>query len=345
MTLLSLLIIPFLFSCEKTGETNTIAELNLSLSKTKILNDGQDKVDIFVFDENNKDVTGLVNIYINQVTLSGNSFSSKDTGIFIIQAGYENITSNTEEVQVVEDKGLSFVKNILVEQFTGTWCGWCPRAIYNISNLMEQDSAISHVAYHLNDQLSYSYNSTLFEFMGYTGVPTVSVDRSRTWEGNINDITSMHKPQRVGINMSVAGSCTELKVTVSLKFGQVFTEKLALMVYVVHDNLIADQANYYNDDPASFWYQKGATMKDFVHENVMSKTATDFFGDLIPGDSIDIGSVYKQNFSISSFRCNDIDQIEVVAFVVYKSGSKENTVLNSMVCAVGESRDYELAVK
>ena len=343
--LLILAMIPGLFCCEKGNDGDDITELNIELSKSKILNDGADKVEIVVLDQNNNNVTSEVSIYANQQILTGSTFTSMETGTYLIHAEYKNITSNYVEVTVVEDVGLKFEKKVLVEQFTGTWCGWCPRAIYDIKTLMEADSAVIHIGYHLEDELSYGLNFSLYNSMGYEYVPVVSADRSKTWEGDISEIAQMHIPQRLGIGLSVEGDCNGLDVTVRLKFGKIFTEELALSVYVVHDSLVADQVNYYNDDPSSYWYQQGATMEDFVHGNVMVKTATDLFGDPVPANSIDIGSIYEKTFSVSSFKCVDINHIKVVAFVTYLEGSNEKSVLNSMVCPQGESRDFKMAVE
>jgi hypothetical protein len=340
-----LALVPCLVSCEDDDGGNKIKELTVELDKTMILDDGEDEINITVKDQNDKDVTYEVFIYADQQMLSAKSFTATSAGTVQIHAEYKDVVSPNVEVTVVADVGLKFRKNVLIEQFTGTWCGWCPRAIYQVSYLMDMDTAINHVAYHLNDEFSFIYNRDLYDYFGFQYVPVMAVDRIEEWDGTPTKIASMHQPQRLGLSMDVEGDCNQLEVTVSVKFGKIFAEDLTLTVYVVHDSLVADQANYYDDDPASVWYQEGNPMTDFVHENTMVKTATHMLGDLIPADSVNIGSTYTKSYDITSFTCNDINHIEVVAFVSYVEGEDYFQVINSLACAYGEDKDYELVTK
>ena len=343
--ILILALVPCLISCEDDDEGNKIKELTVELDKTMILDDGEDEIHITVKDQNGKDVTYEVFIDSDQQMLTNKKFTSTTTGTVQIRAEYENVVSPNVEVTVVADAGLKFHKNVLIEQFTGTWCGWCPRAIYQVAYLMGIDSAINHVAYHLNDEFSFIYNRDLYDYFGFQYVPVMAVDRMEEWDGTPSKIASMHQPQRLGLRLEVEGDCNPLEVTVSVKFGRIFAEALSLTLYVVHDSLVADQANYYDDDPASVWYQKGNPMTEFVHENTMVKTATHMLGDLIPADSVSIGGTYTKSFDITSFTCNDINRIEVVAFVSYVEGENYFQVINSMACAYGEEKGYELVTK
>lgn len=338
-------VIPCLVACEEEGNDSKIKELTVELNKSKILDDGEDAVYILAKDQDDRNVNTEVEFYADQQLLSENKFTSTTPGTVQIHAEYKDVTSTNVEVTVVEDSGLKFRKNVLIEQFTGTWCQYCPRAIYQAGYLMTTDTAVTHVAYHLGDVFSYTYNEDLYAFFGFQYVPVMVADRKNEWTGSVSEVNAMHQPQRVGLSMSVDGTCNALDVTVQVKFGKIFDDPLNLTVYVVHDSLVADQSNYYNDDPSSVWYQMGDPMLDFVHENTMVKTATNLFGDPIPADSVDIAGTYTKTFNISGFTCNNIDQIEVVAFVSYAEGTNFFVVANSMACAYGEEKDYELVIK
>lgn len=69
-------------------------------------------------------------------------------------------------VKVTED---SFVKRMIVEEGTGTWCGWCPRGIVGFDTMEEKypDTFIG-IAVHVDDMLSEStYEPILSYFSGY----------------------------------------------------------------------------------------------------------------------------------------------------------------------------------
>ena len=330
VVILLLILVPMIFSCKKSSPVE-ITDITIELNKTKILDDGTDRVEIMVYDQDNNIITKNIKVYANQGLLEGSWFLSDNAGTFLIHAEYEDLSSDTHEVIVVEDIGLKFEKNIMIEQFTGTWCGWCPRAIHDIRMLVNSDSHVTHISYHLSDEFSYSHNSTLFNFLEFSGVPSVSADRKVKWEGQISAITSMHIDQRLGIKLSVEGDCSGLDVTVNVKFGMQYTEYLGLAVYLVQDSLVADQSNYYHDDPGSPWFSRGEVLEDFVHEKTMIKIATDLYGNLIPKENIDIGSTYEKSFSIKQIDCDNIDDLKVVALVTYKSGEYAGTVITAFL--------------
>jgi hypothetical protein len=242
---------------------------------------------------------------------------------------------------VVEDKNLKFEKNVLIEQYTGTWCGWCPRAIYQISTLQKTDNKIVHIAHHLSDEMTYNLNSSLFQSFGFTGIPTVHADRNIVWNGEASAINLLHSPSRIGISMEVTGSNSLISTNVDLKFGYDFTDNLKLSVYLLHDSLIANQTNYYDTDATSPYYKKGSTMINFVHRNVMIKSGLDMFGEVIPRASTYIGNTYSiKKIDFTNFRCDDVKKMIVVAFVTYGSGSQMDQVVNCLKARVGEKPGF-----
>jgi hypothetical protein len=69
--------------------------------------------------------------------------------------------------------------NVLVEQGTGTWCGWCPRGHVNVDNLVEKYDDVVAVSIHFGDPMAipgYSswINSTI------SGFPSGHVQRRYT---------------------------------------------------------------------------------------------------------------------------------------------------------------------
>ena len=325
------------FSCTKKPEITVITSLSISLSKVQIIGDGIDSASITVVNQDGLDVKRRVTIYFDNKVYDGKAFRYSSPIVSTIYAGFGSVKSNEIEVEVVEDKNLKYEKNILLEQYTGTWCGWCPRAIYQIENLQKTDKKVAHVALHLDDEMTYSLSIVLFQSFGFTGIPTVHADRSFTWEGDSSIISSMHAPVRAGFKISVSGDPTLITTRIKIKFGKKYTENLKMTVYLVHDNLVADQANYYNDDPESPYYQRGAVMSNFVHRNVLIKPGTDMFGEDIPADSIGIGGTYTREIRFTNFRCENINDIKVIAFITY---TDLHYVLNCVFAGVGEQKDF-----
>jgi len=61
---------------------------------------------------------------------------------------------------VVDDTPVSgkFQKRVLIEDFTGTWCGYCPRVSYGIDRVMEQTTKAVPVAIHQQSSGSDPYH-------------------------------------------------------------------------------------------------------------------------------------------------------------------------------------------
>jgi hypothetical protein len=329
------LIIAFLVTlagCQKKVDTGPkITSLKLSLSKNRIVGDNTDFAKVSVVNQDGLSMMQYITVYFHGEMISSDRIVSATPSVSSVYAMYNNVKSNEESLEVVEDKDLKFEKNILLEQYTGTWCGWCPRAINQISTIQKTDKKIIHAALHLSDEMTYGLNMSLFQSFGFTGIPTVHADRDIVWNGDASSISRLHLPSRIGISLEVTGDKALISANVKVKFGYDFTENIKLSVYLLHDSLIANQVNYYNTDSSSPYY---------MHRNVMKKSGTDMFGDLIPAASIDIGSVYSRKIEFTNFECNDIKKMIVIAFATYGSGTNMEKVANSVKARVGEKLEF-----
>jgi len=330
----------FLSGCDDDDTGPDIRSLVLTLSKNKIVADGVDFSKVKVVNQSGADIMEYIDIYLDDKILDGDKIVSSTPSISTVCAKYNDLRSNEEVLEIVEDRNLRFLKNVLLEQYTGTWCGWCPRAVSQINNLEKTDDDIVHVAYHLSDEFVYQYNMTLFQSFGFTGIPTVHADRSEVWQGEGSVISSMHAPSRIGLSIEVSGNTGEIMTDISVKFGYYFTNTLLLSVFLLHDSLVANQANYYNTDPSSVWYNAGNPMTDFVHRNVMMRAGTDMLGDVIPSSSVELGGTYNKRVTFRSFTVNDIRKMFVIAFVAAGSGTNKGEVLNCIKAKVGQKAEF-----
>lgn len=339
--ILPLFLAIILSSCTKEI---VIKELSITVSKNKILNDNKDAFLVLAKDQDNNDVSEHVVFVFNGIAQASNIISSDLVGTADLQAEFEDIRSNSIEIEVLEDIGFEYEKVILIEQFTATWCPWCPRAISQINILSALDRNTSHIAYHLNDELAFSLTPDLMEYFGSTSIPAIWADRILSWAGDIYDIEFMHKAVRAGIGLEVSELSSEsLSVDVSVNFGKLYSDDINLSVYLLEDSLIVAQKSNYNNDSNSQWYQRGTLIQDFAHANVMLATLTNFFGDKIPSDNIDIGSLYEKTFTLAvsetasagTVKINRAANLKVVAFLSYGSGTRKGEVINSIICNVG----------
>ncbi len=342
-----LLIISLIVSCDGDKEAYKITELNISFDKNSILNDNIDAAAVKVLDQNGANITSKVNIYAGGNLISGPDIRSSEAGTIEVYAEYEDIVSSTLVISVVEDAGLKYERMVLLEQFTATWCGFCPKAISAIKNVSITGENIVHVAYHMRDSdpFQYVYNSNLEESFGVVGFPAVYAGREFFWDLSNTQLRQLYDEVRVGLSLSYTGDDSGITATIDVRFGKLYSESLSITAYLIEDNLIADQANYSTNDPNSSWYQLGSIVAGFAHENVMRQTLTDMFGDQIPGDAIDIGSEYRLVLENSNLNITDLNNSSLLAFVSYASGPEKNKVINAIYCDFGSTAESELIVE
>jgi len=238
---------------------------------------------------------------------------------------------------------IKYEKNVLLEQYTGTWCGYCTRAIAQIDYLLPLDKKVVHMALHLNDVMTFNLNSSLFSSFGFTGVPTVHADRAATWTGSVSVISAMHAPANAGLAIEVLSSGTTVTANVRVQFGTNFPDGVKLSIYLLESGIVANQSNYYNTDNTSPFYNKGNPIPNFVHNNVLTKIGTDMFGDLIPSASVGAGKTYAKSVNFTNIASDKMSKIKVVAFVTYAGGANNKKVVNCIEGSVGNNKDFVVA--
>ncbi len=72
---------------------------------------------------------------------------------------------------------------VIVEDFTGTWCGFCPGAAMGISDLIENGYSIGPIAYHNGDPYETTESMARIDYYGITGFPTVNFDGIEQYSG------------------------------------------------------------------------------------------------------------------------------------------------------------------
>lgn len=235
---------------------------------------------------------------------------------------------------------LKYEKNVLLEQYTGTWCGYCTRAIAQIDNLLPLNKKVVHVALHLNDAMTFNLNSSLFTSFGFTGVPTVHADRGSTWSGSVSVISAMHSPANAGLAIEVISSGTTVTANVRVQFGVNFPDGVKLSVYLLESGIVANQSNFYNTDNTSPFFNKGNPIPNYVHNNVLTKIGTDMFGDLIPSSNVGAGKTYAKSFIFTNIASDKMNKIKVVAFITNAGGANNKKVVNCVEGSVGDNKSF-----
>jgi thiol-disulfide isomerase/thioredoxin len=224
------------------------------------------------------------------------------------------------------------VTNILIEDYTATWCGYCPRIHYAIKEVTEADSRIKAMAIYDDSDKRYAYSSQMLSRFGIQGFPTAKVNRSNDWSypenmSGLQNYLAMSKPLGLAIETSVVGST--ISINVKVEYVKTFTTNISLVVCLTEDKLVGAQANYYNDG-------RGNPIQNFEHNHVLRRASSDIFGDYINLTQAVKDAISSHSYTITSSSYN-LQNCSIIAFVTDAAGQ----VINAQSVKVGENKGFE----
>lgn len=293
---------------------------------------------VTVSDNFGNDVTSSSDITVGGAVMAANPHTFASAGSFDFTAGYYGLTSNTVTVNAVAS---THTTKVMVEDYTGTWCGYCPRLAYKIDELAVADARVVPVALHSESSshpLNYPDVSILESAYSISGYPTGKINRTITWNETDSHVLSQLddiKPLGLAIDSNISGST--LSVTAKVHYDIDVTDAHKLVVYVLEDDLFYDQVNYMNGDSSSPWYGAGDPIVGFEHDNVVRTTLTNVLGDAIPGGETVMGNTFTQDFNYTIPGGYAAANLELVACVVDSTGK----VVNAQLVHAGSDQAFD----
>lgn len=287
---------------------------------------------------NNLDtITERATIKVDGVSIPNATFRTSVPGDFQVQAFYEGLESNIINISAISPATTKYVKNVMVEDYTGTWCVNCPRISYAIEQAKIQSDKVISVGIHVFDEMEMPGVDVLTTEFGVVVYPTGKINRINDWENpdnNIEAVTSLTGLDAVlglAINSSIDGA--NVNATVDIGFKENITTPLKVVVYLVENGLHYDQANsteYYNgEDP----------ILDFEHNDVLRAIYTDHLGETIPAvETVDDNIYSFQLQKAIPAEVQNNDELHLVAFV---TNANTNEVINVREVKVGEIQELQ----
>ncbi len=279
-------------SSDNSGDGDEITSITVNGNSTLILGG---TATFTVKTNNGDDVTADSDFFVDNTAIDGNTFQPTATGTFNVTAKYADLTSAAFSLSVVGD-GQLFAKRVLVEDYTGTWCGNCPKVAQAIDELKAQTDKIVAVAVHKANGSQgdpYDFAANILDPPAISqGLPQARLNRNTLWPFvNAPDmdlalsLTGNDATIGLKINSDVSGG--NLNVTVDLKFGVDHSgENLKLVVYVMENGLINNQVNY------TTYYGGADPIVDFEFNHVLRASLTDLSGASVPDAETASGNVF-----------------------------------------------------
>jgi hypothetical protein len=169
--------------------------------------------------------------------------------------GSADATDNTS-TNKINTVSVNSPKVVLIEEGTGTWCGWCPRGAVAMEYMDNTyPNTFAGIAVHNQDPMMVTAYDAAAAFSGFPGANVdrvlLGVDVSdQDFENYYNDRKDLITP--AGLAIQTGGSGNNVSVTVNATFRTVFAaSNYRLAVVISEDNVKGtttawDQHNYYS---------------------------------------------------------------------------------------------------
>jgi hypothetical protein len=312
--------------------------LTVSADKSQIKANGTEQAVFTVKDNNNTDVTSSSVIYVNNIALTGNVFSTTTPGNYQVKAVKGNSTSAVVNLTAADLTASVFIQKTLAEFYTGAWCGICPGTSIPLASYVNVNPNTIIIGIHgpngSSDPYIYMYDRQLRNAFGVSAVPTVVLNRNGNWDGNnatLDQLSSNKAPLGIGIQTSLSGGSVSVKTQV--KFGSTITAPVKLVVMLVEDSLLYNQTNYGH-------FNLPNPIVNYAHRNVLRSTATDIFGDAVPVAQQTKDNIWEKSFTIDASKYT-LGKLKVVAFLLYDTNSQGfKGVLNAHIVTAGQTVSF-----
>lgn len=232
-----------------------------------------------------------------------------------------------------------FKQRVLIEDYTGTWCGNCTRVSHAIEQAVSQSDKVVTVAIHNgNDPYHFSGIAPLKNLIlpnSPLALPVSRLNRVTVWTfpepTNVQqalDLTGNNSGLGLAISSTLINN--QIDVNIKMKFALNYTN-LKLVVYLLEDGLVYFQRNY------TSYFNSVNPILDFEHNHVLRVAMTDILGEAVQGNT-NAGSVLTKSFSIPVPQniAND-SKINFVAFLV----DQNNNAVNVRASKINQNQSFE----
>lgn len=237
------------------------------------------------------------------------------------------------------------VKKVILEDFTGTWCGWCPEGTVLLEQILAAHPAnFIPIASHSGDALEITDANEVPTALGVSGFPMGAVDRfnfpgqstiaiqRNDWSDAFNTRAALTAKASVSFtNTTKAGNTYTTTVNVKFTSAPTAGVPIKMNVYILEDSIPAigtlEQHNYSSavqngDSPLTNWYLNSTVRKPLG--GVWG------YADMIPSTVV-VGTNYTKSITFTLDTTWVPKHINIVAFVAYDGAAAENKkeIINS----------------
>ncbi|GAF78919.1 unnamed protein product, partial [marine sediment metagenome] len=256
------------------------------------------------------------------------------------------------------------VKNVLLEQHTGAWCGWCVDGTVKMDEILDlYGEQVIGVKIHNGDDMAIPEQSAVARALGLTGYPTGSIDRKdfggsvflsrNAWKTSCESQIQQKAKAEVDCFYTLDKEARIVRIQVMANITESMNFPLKFNAYIVEDDVTGEgrgynQSNYLSGRPGfedSPYYDEPSTIIGYHHMKVVRKMIGGAWG--VAGDlptSVKAGDFYSYEFESEIDEAWKIDDVYFVGMlqadaednkeiinsaIAIEDGSLLNTIINS----------------
>jgi hypothetical protein len=256
------------------------------------------------------------------------------------------------------------VKNVLLEQHTGAWCGWCVDGTVKMDEILDlYGDRVIGVKIHNGDDMAIPEQSAVARALGLTGYPTGSIDRKdfggsvflsrNAWKTSCESQMQQKAKAEVDCFYTLDKEARIVRIQVMANITESMNFPLKFNAYIVEDDVTGqgsgyNQANFLSGRPGfedNPYYDQPSTIVGYHHMKVVRKMIGGAWG--VAGGlptSVKAGDFYSYEFESEIDESWDIDNLYFVGIlqadaednkeiinsaIAIEDGSLLNTIINS----------------
>lgn len=228
-------------------------------------------------------------------------------------------------------KGDGYQKNVVVEEVTGTWCGWCPRGIVIMENIVENftDGSIIPVAVHNSDEMAKDSWADVAALSGGSA-PFAIINRYYETEVSTYDVvvadckTVMGIPAigKIALQTEKVEADHSLNLTATTEFIYDFSDasnRYRVAFGITQDNVGPYmQHNDYSGGQSgtcSGWEQKGSEVSTIFNDVALDLVSYYGIANSVP-DDVKAATPYNFTYNYKLDPAIDFNDVHVVAYLM-----------------------------
>lgn len=238
-------------------------------------------------------------------------------------------------------------RTVLIEEFTGEWCGWCPLGMMELESLINQyGDTLIVIAVHTDDPMeSPSASGMIAAWM--SSAPSAIINRdfdtildsqifgTDKWDEVIARQIKTPAPCNVQLSYSYNETSREIDAVVTATFITDYIGDGRLNLFIFEDSVIGvSQSNYLSGESDFIntpFYSLPDHIDSFCHQHVLREMVGESYGiDSIIPDTVYSGQQFQHNFHYTIPDEYNIENLHIIGVVQqYKGLKKYRKILNS----------------